>query len=151
MEYEINEETLAILPLPNNRCRVIEEENECFIESKSFDVIEHSCEYFGSSYRGRHNGTKKITGLRYKTPIIIEESTRLIMIPTHSSRNKECIWISLNKISKCTKGKVPNTSIIEFKTGDKLEVNISHNIINNQILRATRLQVLINDRLRELK
>lgn len=151
MNYEINEETLAILPLEGNKCRAVEKENEYYIESKSFSVVEHSCEYFGSSYSGRHNGTKKLTGLKYKSPILVEESTRLIVFPTHSPRNEECIWLVLNKIKKCYPSKITNMSIIEFISGDKLEIDVSYQIINNQILRATRLKVLIEERLKLLQ
>lgn len=151
MDYEISDETLAVLPLEGNKCRVVEHDNEYYIEAKTFQVIEHSCEYFGSSYSGRHNGTKKLTGLKYKSPILIEESTKLIMFPTHSPRNEDCIWLSLNNISKCYKGKLPNTTIVEFNNGDKLELKVSYSIINNQILRGTRLKVLIDERIKKLK
>ncbi len=151
MDYEINEETIAILPMEGNKCRAIEKDNEYFIDTKSFEVIEHSCEYFGSSYSGRQNGTKKLTGLKYKSPILVEESTRLIVFPTHSPRNEECIWLVLGKINKCYPSKLPHMSIVEFSNGDKLELNVSYQIINNQILRATRLKVLIEERLKKIK
>ena len=151
MNYEVNKSTLAIMPIENNKCRVVEKDNEYYIPMNTFEVIEHSCEYFGSSYKGRYTGTNVITGSKYKTPILIEESEELIFFPTHSPRKKECIWISLDNIRKYYKGKFPNTTIIEFKTNDKLEVNVSYNIINNQILKSTRLKLLIKERLEKNK
>lgn len=146
MDYEINKKTLAILPLTENKCRVIEDENEYYIPNNTFQVIEHSCEYFGSSYLGRFKGANTLTGINYKTPILVEESNELIFFPTHSPRKKECMWISLNLIKGYYPNNIPNSTIIEFKTNDKLEVNVSYNVINNQILKATRLKMLIQER-----
>ena len=57
------------------------------------NIIENSCEYFGSSYLGRHEGTKKLIGITHKAPIIIEESKNLIYFPTTSPRLTDCVWI----------------------------------------------------------
>lgn len=42
------------------------------------DIIDQSCRSFGSSYLGRHEGTKHLTGINYKAPIIIEETQSMI-------------------------------------------------------------------------
>lgn len=146
MNYEINNKTLAVLPLSENKCRVVEAENEYYIPLNTFEVIEHSCKYFGSSYLGRFQGSNSLIGIKYKTPIIIEETEDVIFFPTHSPKNKECMWISLSSIKKYYPNNIPNSTIIEFKTNDKLELNVSYNVINNQILKATRLKLLIQDR-----
>ena len=139
MNYEINDETLAVLPISDNKCRVVENSNEYYIDTNSFDVIEHSCEYFGSTFLGRHVGSIKMLGSRYKTPIIIAETDSIIVFPTHSPRNKECIWICLNNIN--------NLLLKNYcKRGDILELNISYNVVNNQILKATRLKHIIDER-----
>ena len=145
MDYEINDETLAVLPISDNKCRVVENSNEYYIDTNSFDVIEHSCEYFGSTFLGRHVGSIKMLGSRYKTPIIIAETDSIIVFPTHSPRNKECIWICLNNINKIYKTNNDKT-VIEFVSGDILELNISYNVVNNQILKATRLKHIIDER-----
>ena len=62
------------------------------------NIIKRSCEYFGSSYNGRHEGTKKLIGISHKAPIIIEESKNLIYFPTSSPRLLDCVWIGLNNI-----------------------------------------------------
>ena len=81
MSYEINCDTLALIPVSPNETKVIER-NEVFNVSKSvMEIIEGSCEFFGSSYLGRHEGTKKLIGVSHKSPIIIEESRNLIYFP----------------------------------------------------------------------
>ena len=97
-EYEINSSTLAILPLDENRSMVYEEQEEYIIEKSANSIIKENCQFYGSSYQGRCIGTKKLTGIKTKFPIIIEESRNIIFFPTNSIRNNQSIWISLNNI-----------------------------------------------------
>ena len=46
---------------------------EYYVDSSAFEVIDHSCKYFGSSYLGRNAGTYNLLGIQHKTPIIVEE------------------------------------------------------------------------------
>ena len=73
MNYEINEGTLAILPL-EKESRVLEDRGEYKIPKKPFEIVDYSCKYFGSSYEGRKEGTKAILDINYKVPIIVENS-----------------------------------------------------------------------------
>ncbi len=151
MKYEINNDTLAIIPLNSNNSKIIEQENEYFIESESFSVIEHSCEYFGSTYEGRYKGTKNISGITHKSPIIIEDTNKIIFFPTTSPRNSDCIWISLNNILNYEKGKNVGTSKIIFKNGSILNLDISYGSLTNQIFRASRLKYLLEERQKKLE
>ena len=58
--YEINKETIAIVPINNNNSKVLEEENTININKNSSMIIDDSCRFFGSSYMGRHEGTKSL-------------------------------------------------------------------------------------------
>ena len=95
--YEINGETLAIIPIDENKCKIIEENNELIVYNKSSSIINNSCKYFGSSYQGRKNGSKNILGSSHKLPIIIEEISKILFFPTSSPRNDNCIWIFYKK------------------------------------------------------
>lgn len=142
--YEINNSTLAIIPIADNMSRVMEEENVYTVSKTPTEIIDDSCRFFGSSYDGRHEGTKNLTGINYKSPIIIEESKEIIFFPTSSPRFDNCHWISLNHIDKYQKGSL--SAIINFKNGQKLELNISYGSLENQILRATRLESILRKR-----
>lgn len=146
MNYEINKDTLLLMSKENDKTRIIEKNTEYIVPHETFEVIEHSCEYFGSTYEGRHIGTKNLLGITHKSPIIVEESNNIIFFPTTSPRLKECVWISLNNILSYKQGKTPKSTIIEFKNGKKIEVKVSVGSINNQILRASRLDSIIRDR-----
>ena len=146
MEYEINKDTLALISRKKENTRVVENNSEYIIDKNTFKIIEHSCEYFGSSYEGRHNGTKNLIGVTHKSPIIIEETKSIIFFPTTSPREKDCTWISLNNILTYRQGSTPKSTLIEFKNGKLIEINVSVGSINNQILRASRLESVLRAR-----
>lgn len=58
--YEINSETLAIISLDNGTSKIIEKDYTVEISCNHLKIIDNSCKYFGSSYTGRFEGTKKI-------------------------------------------------------------------------------------------
>lgn len=146
MEYEITYDTQAILPINNNKSKIIEENDEYYIDNSPLNILEHSCEYFGSSYEGRKEGTKKLLGITHKSPIIIEESRKIIFFPTSSPENQDCIWINLEKIDKYYKVD-HKKSVIKFKNGELMEFDISIGSLTNQILRATRLKYVLEERI----
>lgn len=143
-EYEINSETLAIISIDRTMSKVIERDNVFFVNISAMNIIDNSCKFFGSSYSGRFEGTKNLTGISYKSPIIIEETKNIIFFPTSSPRIVGCSWISLNNISNYKKNKT-KTNLI-FSNGYNLEIDISYNIIENQILRAIKLDSILRKR-----
>ena len=58
--YEINKETLAIIPIEEELSRVVEEKKEYIVRTSVLKIIDDSCKFFGSSYEGRFEGTKTI-------------------------------------------------------------------------------------------
>ena len=147
MEYEINYDTQAIIPLSNDSSEVIENNEKYIIDSSVMKIMEHSCEYFGSSFSGRKEGTKKLLGISHKSPIIVEESRKIIFFPTTSPDNDECIWVNLEKIENYYKLE-KKMSAIKFKNGDILKINISLGSLSNQILRASRLKYILEERIK---
>lgn len=144
MDYEINTATLAIVPIDENTSKVYEEEEEYIINKSSNAIIKDNCEFYGSSYEGRCIGTKALTGIKTKYPIIIEESRNIIFFPTTSTRTHQSSWIALNKIKSYSQKK--NKSKIEFKNDSKVDFDISYYSLDNQVCRATMLKSKLYDR-----
>ena len=118
-EYEINTQTLAIIPINKNKSKIIEKNKEFTINS--------------------------LTGITYKSPIIIEESRKMIFFPTSSPRSSSCIWLSFNNIDDYySEG---NDSIIKFCCGKVIKLHVSFTIIDNQVLRSTRLESILGKRI----
>ena len=149
-DYEISSATLAIVPLGEEVSKVYEEEDEYIIQKSANSIIKDNCEFYGSSYEGRCIGTKTLTGIKTKFPIIIEESRNIIFFPTSSTRTKQRTWIALNKIKEISKKEHQNSEIL-FKNQDTLDLDISVNSLENQIVRATMLKSKLYERKLEEK
>ena len=148
--YEISSATLAIVPLGDEVSKVYEEEYEYIVQRSANSIIKDNCEFYGSSYEGRCIGTKTLTGIKTKFPIIIEESRNIIFFPTSSTRTKQSTWIALNKIKEISKKAHQNSEIL-FKNQDRLDLDISINSLENQIVRATMLKSKLYERKLEEK
>ena len=145
-EYEINEDTLAIIPI-KNKTKVYEKYETFIVDKPVNKIMEDSCEYFGSSLEGRQKGTANLIGVTHKAPIIIEETKELIFFPTTSPRLPKCAWISLQNIENHYR--YHNKIFVMFKNNKKIEFDISYGVLDNQILRATRLESILRQRKRK--
>jgi len=148
-EYEINSATLAIIPIDEKSSRVYEEETEYVVNKNVHKIIDFNCKYYGSSYRGRCEGTKYLTGIKSKFPIIVEESRNLIFFPTGSPKKLDSAWISLNKIKSYHQHFYGTT--IQFHNEKKIDVPISYYSIENQFCRATMLKAKLYELKNEKK
>ena len=146
-QYEINDATLAIIPDKKANSLILEEGTEYKIEAKPLKIIDYSCKYFGSSYVGRREGSKQILQTAYKLPIMIEDTRNIVFFPTNSPEETECSWLALNKIEKIRPlSSRNNYTEIEFANGKILALPISYKSLENQILRASRLESVIRNR-----
>jgi competence protein ComK len=144
MNYEINKGTLAIVPTEKNSSVVYEDDEKYVVESNPFHIMEESCKYFGSTYEGRKNGAKNILGAEYKVPIVVEDSNNLIIFPTTSPQSDDCVWISLKRVKKIERVDHYNTKII-FDNNRELVVDCSYRTIENQLSRASRLDLILRN------
>lgn len=142
--YKINEDTLAIIPITRKKTKIYENENIYVINRNANKIIEDNCTYYGSSYLGRKRSTMEMIGVTHKAPILIEDSNNLIFFPTSSPRLHDCGWISLNNYESYQP--YQDDSIIVFQNNLKIQVAASTRIIDNQVLRAARLESVIRKR-----
>lgn len=136
--YEINKGTMCLIQNEDGTTKIIEKEGEYIINKNIHKIIDESCKSFGSSLKGRCEGTSKLTGIRYKVPIVISEYLSIIMIPTGSTRGDICHWISLSSIKSIEKSN-NNLANITFNNGKKIELDVSYFIMQNQLAKAARL------------
>lgn len=147
LKYEINDETVALMPIDSSKTRVIELTKEYIIPQSSFSIMEENCEYYGSTYEGRIKAAQKILNFSYKIPLLVEETEKLIFFPTKAALSEDCCWINHNYVKtreKCGK----NTKVV-FKNGQEIQFSISKLSFENQLLRAGMLDVLITNRRRQ--
>ena len=147
--YEINEETYAVISQDLGKTKIIEENYEYDVEKDAYKVMDESCKYYGSSYKGRLEAAKELLDCSYKLPILVEESSVLIFFPIKSSLLDDCCWINLNSIKNIEK--VGNKSKITFKNGKEMLFDISKLSLDNQIYRSTKLESIIFKRINAKK
>lgn len=147
--YEVNPETMAIIPQYSSNqstFSLVKEVNDEFIVMKSpTEIIKYSCTYFGSSYRGRVEGTYSLTGISHKAPIAISPSNKLFFFPTHSPKREECSWFSHSHISKINRNS-HNQTTITFTNQTTYSINVSLGSFENQVYRTAQLRSACNDR-----
>ncbi len=136
--YEINQGTLCLIKKDEKTTEIFELNNSYNINRNINKIINDSCISFGSSLKGRIEGTYKLTGIKYKAPIIISEYLSIIMVPTGSTRGNVCDWINLKYVDNILKTK-DNKCLVCFSNGKKVKFNTSYFIIKNQITKATTL------------
>lgn len=142
--YEINNGTLALVPTRDGKTKVYEVDDEFIVDKRVYRVMEESCQYFGSSLMGRQTGSKNILGSSYKVPIVIDESRDIIFFPTSSPLLDSCYWVGLKDIKEIIKK--DKKTIIVFDNNKEIEIDIPYLSIQNQIMRATRLNAVLKKR-----
>lgn len=151
--YEISPLTMAILAVENEsgiiNTQVFESEVDYLIHKSPVKMIDHACRYFGSSLRGRQDGTKDICGITHKAPISIDPASGMYFFPTASPRNKNCSWIAHSHIDFIQPTSNQMTEVY-FKNGDKIILDISYGSMMNQIQRTAQFRYLLNDRIKQL-
>jgi len=150
LKYEISNGTLAIVPNEDDNSLIYEDNERFIVEETPFKIMEDSCKYFGSTYKGRKDSAKEILGAEYKIPVVIEDSTNLIIFPTTSPQAEDCAWICLNRVKNISKVDSFNTKIV-FDNDRELIVPCSYRSIENQLSRASRLDVILRKRKKVIK
>lgn len=147
--YEINEETYAVIAEDIGKTKIIEKDYEYEIIQDAYKIMDESCKYYGSSYKGRLEAAKILLNCSYKLPILVEESSVLVFFPIKSSLLDDCCWINLNSIKRVDK--IDNKSKIIFKNGKEIVLNVSKLSLENQIYRSSKLESIIFKRINAKK
>ncbi len=142
--YQISSKTLAIMPINKRKTKIYENDNVIIVDKSANKIISENCEYYGSSYAGRKKGTMQMIGVTHKAPILIQEEENIVFFPTSSPRLHDCAWISVNNLENYNS--YDNESLITFNNNMIIRVNASKRIIENQVLRSTRLQAVSSKR-----
>lgn len=150
-EYEINPFTMIILPEEygsRTYSKVIELEEEYLSPFRPIEIVKKSCRYFGSSYEGRKEGTRQLTGITHKIPIIIDPISSIYFIPTSSPANPACIWVSHEHVLFHKKVDSHSTQVI-FRNKKTITLPVSHHSFENQLLRTSMLRTKFMQRMKE--
>ena len=138
-DYVINNETVVVMSVGLSCCKVFEKDESFEVNMSLKDIIELSCNYFGSSFEGRIEGSKYHLEYNYKLPIIIDEYRNIIIFPTKSYSDITNSIICLNQILDFEKK--DNNILLYLTNGKNIEINDSYGLFENQYLKAQKLNM----------
>lgn len=152
--HEVTPLTMAVIAQhdengKSNTC-VLEEQEEYHIQPAPTKIIDHACRFFGSSLRGRQDGTKEVCGVTHKAPISIDPSNGMYFFPTTSPANEKCSWIAHSHIDQVNKGPEHYTEVV-FKNGKTILLDVSYGSMLNQVQRTAQFRYLLDNRIKYLQ
>ncbi|EUJ22845.1 competence transcription factor [Listeria grandensis FSL F6-0971] len=151
--YEVNPHTMIILPLKTKsgvQSEIFELNDHRISSFTPLFLIKTSCQYFGSSYEGRKEGTRFLTGVTHKPPIMIDPSSFTYAFPTTSAGRDDCIWIFPQHISEYYDSNYNCTTIL-FNNKQKIKLSVSFATFNNQMARVSMLHMKFSQKMRSVE
>lgn len=148
-EYEINSETMALLPkydeYANLHTFVLEETDSFIVPLSPKKLVDYSCRYYGSSYEGRLEGIKQAMGITKKAPIAISVELAIFFFPHESPSNHSCIWLSHTHVDSLER-KDKRSTIVLFSNGETLTVPASKMQLETKLHRTAQYRHLLQKR-----
>lgn len=147
--YVINSCTMFIIPVKFGSkiySKIYEVEDVFLCPLKPFDIIKHSCQYFGGDYESKRKGSRSIVGNKRKLPIVIEVTNHLFMFPTLSPNSKECIWISYEHVKDFHRTGPLEASIL-FYNKETHRFPVSCSTIEIQLFKTSFLKNMLMQRI----
>jgi competence protein ComK len=150
---EVTPTTMAIITQRDRKgniaSQVFEEETDYIVNRPPTKIIEQACKFFGSSLKGRQEGTRDVCGINYKSPIAIDPLSGMYFFPTTSPVNASCSWIAhshIEHVNQAGKG----TEVI-FKNAQRVLLHVSYGSMQNQIQRTAQFRYILDHRIKYLK
>ncbi len=141
-DYEVNPYTLCLFPFEEgvNIYTKIYELDDVYISTlKPLEIVKNSCKSFASSYEGRKEGTRQLTGITHKPPIIVDSHTSIYLFPTTSPLKDECVWMSHDHVSSHDKIDSHNIQVT-FRNRLELPIAMSDYSFESQMMRTSMLR-----------
>lgn len=98
-------------------------------------ILNYSCIYYGSSLKGRLMCSKNVLNTQNRLPIVISEQKQIVMFPIKENNN--ILWLNFKLIKDYVKE--DDGVKITFKNEVVKNFNISYTILNNQMLKCSKL------------
>lgn len=153
INYEITPLTLAIIPKENQNgtfsSSILETTREYVIHDSPRKVMDDACKYFGSSLKGRIDGTRDVSNITHKPPIAIDPTSGIYFFPTASPTNAKCIWVSHSHYDYIKSIDAKHTEIY-FTNGKSIIVQASYGSLMNQINRTAQFRFALDHRINTL-
>ncbi|WP_047984286.1 competence protein ComK [Ornithinibacillus californiensis] len=137
--YEINEQTLALIPVDHTDYQTIaiETDRTLYIKKTPFEIIKRGCLDNFSTFQGRRESITHLTGYKRKVPIPISVHRHIFVFPTHAYQDWNCCWIFYHHVESIVEEKPnSNQSLIVFKNGREVPVDVPRSELLKQMDRT---------------
>ncbi len=148
-EVHLDHSLMAILPYQYGSklySKILKTEEEKLLPYRPVDVVKMGCIRYASSYEGRREATKELIHVTHKPPIVIDPVQSIYLFPTVSPKHKHCIWLSHTHVLDYEKSSPSATKVI-FSNQQTLEVPISYQSFDKQMLRTSLLRTRVEQRM----
>src|SRR5699024_8447384 len=150
--YGMNPFTMAVLSKEKSNGTfstvVLEENEEYTVFQTHTKMIDCASKFYGSSLRGRLDGTKDGCNITYKAPIVIEPGCGMYFFPTESPQNKSCSWLAHSYIADINPINDGSKTVIKFTNGKIVTIDISYGSMQNQLKRTAQIRYRLNERMK---
>lgn len=149
--HEVTPLTMAVIPTDSSLRKqssslLLEETGERTAEYYPTQLIDLSCKSYGSSLKGRLEGTASIASITHKPPIIIDSPFGMAFFPTASPYHPACIWLSHVHIERIVEN-TSNGTDVYFVNGKIITLDVSFHSLENQLSRAAQFRFALENRL----
>lgn len=141
--YLINNDTVALLKKCDKSIIYTLDDIKVINNNLKF-ILEYNCNYYGSSLDGRKKCAKSILNVKYRIPIIIDESHNIILLQLNSFRDKECLFLVANKILDMEE--INNCLKITCINNQEFYVNLSKSSLEKMLLQSFKLNNTLKSR-----
>jgi len=125
---------------------LMEEIGERTVKYYPTQFIDISCKSYGTSLKGRLEGTASVANITHKPPIIIDSPFGMTFFPTASPYHPACIWLSHVHIERIVENTSKGTDVY-FVNGKILSLDVSFHSMENQLSRAAQFRFALENRL----
>lgn len=108
------------------------------------------CLAHGSTYQGRIDAFRELTGTSQKPAVMISEMTNQMFFPTVSPDRSDCTWLCWQSVYTI-RGAEMNHSLVIFFDGNKIELAIGIRTLKKQMQRCEEYLQKMADALDELQ
>ncbi|MFB1050047.1 competence protein ComK [Paraliobacillus sp. JSM ZJ581] len=149
-DYEVNPVTVAIIAekVDGYYLSYVLESNGTtdYVKQSPISLIDLACKYFGSSLKGRQEGTRMILNVKHKVPISIDPSSGMYFFPTTSPQQPFCSWISHSYVYTIRRTPGNGTEFV-FRNGKSIFLDVSYGSMLNQLQRTAQFRYLLEERI----
>lgn len=138
-DFHITEDTNIIIPAKHtNYDSIVLEGNEVYAVRQTPDnIINQACQKSGYDLEIKQKQTKILSEHSYKLPVSLSDELILVAFPTKGINDIDCAWIMIRNVFDI--GKHESGSVVIFKNGQQVILDISFDILKNQCIKATEL------------